>query len=492
MENGTANKVGAASIHINPMFNGGNKNKPPVITNQPQVISPVNDGVSSLPSTPARVRTQSEPRTGTSRRTRANSTGNVSHSHERKPNQGLTDSYETVRIPRHLSAGNVSHQQRQGAHSDYFSQNKSPAKTLPRERSTTGNDQFCHSPVRNHLQLPQGGGATLSLVNGASEITNNGHQQHSPSRSIPNGSVLNQYPSTSGKRPQTQVGIARQLSPSKSPQHGPCGKHVNSPATTDYHSNTLSAVSGEMKFGSAPETSLPHLRAKQTPLTKLSDFKNTSLGEEKNLGAQTPYSSHRETGKATRNWGEEETFNTFVPNIRTNPNFKKPEDLWQKPEEATIEKKGSSTWMSGSERDNIPGDLLQRRSVSSETTATHKRNASKGTLRAPSMGELLSPLDTLPDACPNNTSLRYSERQLGNNNQSLSYLQSFPPPPPDMPMDSSDDDLYSIVAKGTYSSAVPDLHLRHCTVANSDRRERKSKNKHVYMVVPSGDGSTAV
>ncbi|XP_068754835.1 uncharacterized protein [Montipora capricornis] len=64
--------------------------------------------------------------------------------------------------------------------------------------------------------------------------------------------------------------------------------------------------------------------------------------------------------------------------------------------------------------------------------------------------------------------------------------------PPEMPTDSSDDDLFSIVAKGTYSSAVPDTYMRHTSAAASTMKDAKNKNKHVYVVVPSGDGSTAV
>lgn len=34
--------------------------------------------------------------------------------------------------------------------------------------------------------------------------------------------------------------------------------------------------------------------------------------------------------------------------------------------------------------------------------------------------------------------------------------------------------------------------MRHTSAAASTMKDAKNKNKHVYVVVPSGDGSTAV
>ena len=488
MENGTAHKGEATSIHVNPMCNSGNNNKIPVaITNQTQVILPVNDAASSLPSTPARGRTQSEPRTGTPKRTRANSTGNVSRSHERHQNQGITNySEEKGRLPRHLSTGNVSHQHRQTAHSDYTSQNQSPAKTLPRQRSATANDPYYNSPVRTPLHLQQERSATLTASSGTSGIINNVPQQQSPARFVPNGAVVNQYSASSGtldNNQQSQGGVSQLLSPSKSPQHGPFGQPGSVAAGrgegSNYQGNTFSVSSGQVQSSPSTQNSLPYHRENPNSpmkLSILSNSSNASLGKETNPGTLTAYSSHRDT-----------------PNITSNPTYNtKSGDIYQTPNEAKLGQKELTARSLGSDHSFVPGGILHHRSISSEASAAKLQSASKGTLRAPSMGELLSPLDALPDAYVNNPGLRYSGRHLGNSSLGTSSLQSFPPPPPEKPIDSSDDDLYSIVAKGTYSSAVPDPYLKHTGGAASDRREGKNKNKHVYVVVPSGDGSTAV
>lgn len=485
MENGTAHKADATSIHVNPMFNSGNNNKlPTATTNQPQVILPVNDAVASLPSTPARGRTQSEPRTGTPRRTRANSTGNVSRSHERHQNHGIINySEEKVRLPRHLSAGNVSHQHRQAAHSDHASQNQSPAKTLPRQRSATANDPYYNSPVRNPLYLQQERSAPLTTANGASGVINNVPKQQSPARFVPNGAVVNQYSASSGTldyNQPSQGGVSQQLSPSKSPQHGPFGQAASVAAGrgegSTYQGNTLSVSSGQVQSSPSTQNSLLYHHENPTSPIKLSNSSNAPLAKETSLGTLTPYSSHRDS-----------------PNITTNPNYNtKSGDICQTPNEAKLGQKEPSARSLGSDHSFVSGGILHHRSNSSEASTAKLQNASKGTLRAPSTGELLSPLDALPDAYLNNPGLRYSGRHLGNSSLGTSSLQSFPPPPSEQPIDSSDDDLYSIVAKGTYSSAVPDPHLRHTGVAASDRREGKNKNKHVYVVVPLGDGSTAV
>ena len=495
MENGTAHKGEATGIHINPMFKSDNNNKnPSTMINQNPTMQPVNDTVSSLPSTPARGRTQSEPRSGTPRRTRANSTGNVSRSHERHQNQGmLSNSEERVRLPRHLSAGNVSHQHRHAGHLDNVSQNQSPARTLPRQRSATANEQYCQSPVRNPLHLQQVGNAKLTTAIGTSSggvICNASHQQ-SPG----NGSVANQHHSNSStlnKRQQSQTSVSQQLSPSRNPPYDALGQSVGSASGTvgiggdpHYQGSPLSFASGEVQPFSVTQHSLQNERANPISSMKLSN--SSSLGKELSPGRPGPYSSHRSTPKTTRKRGEEKPFSDIVPNIATNPNYNNTsEDIWQKHNETELGQKEPSARSMSSDHSNMPGGILQRRRVSSETSATQDQDSSKGTLRPPSMGELLSPLDVLPDAYASNSSLRFS------NNPGTLSLHSFPPPPPEQPTDSSDDDLYSIVAKGTYSSAVPDPYLRHCAGAASGRREGKNKNKHVYVVVPSGDGSTAV
>lgn len=92
MENGTVKKDDGTGIHVNPLFNGGNSNKSPGSLASSTLGNPIgSEAVSSLPSTPCRSRTLSEPRTGTPRRGRANSTGNVSRSHERQHSQGMPD-----------------------------------------------------------------------------------------------------------------------------------------------------------------------------------------------------------------------------------------------------------------------------------------------------------------------------------------------------------------------------------------------------------------
>ena len=505
MENGTAQKGDAASIHVNPMFNSSNNNKPPsALTNQNQAIPPGNDTVSSLPSTPARGRTQSEPRSGTPRRARANSTGNVSRSHDRHHSQGITNySEERLRLPRHLSAGNVSHQHRQGGHSDNASQNQSPARTLPRQRSATANNPYCQSPVRNPLHLQQGGSALPAPVSGASNsgVINNVSQQQSPARSVPNAAVVNQYPATSGtlnNRQQSQGSVSQPLSPSRSPQYGAVGQPLKSASGAvrrdGEQGSPLSVASGEIQALPGTHHSLAYQCTNLNSAMKLPNSSNAVLGKESNPGTPIPYSSHRSTPKSIRKWSEEKETNFTGPNITTNPNYNsKFGDIWQKHNEAKLGQKEPSARSLSSDHSNIPGGILQRSRVSSETSATQEQDSSKGTLRAPSMGELLSPLDALPDPYANNPSLRFSDRHPYSSNPGTQSLHtSIPPPPPEQPTDSSDDDLYSIVAKGTYSSAVSDPYLRQTAGTALERREGKNKNKHVYVVVPSGDGSTAV
>ena len=478
MENGTVKEDDGTGIHVNPLFNGGNSNKPPSSIANSNPGNPLGtEIVSSLPSTPCRSRTLSEPRTGTPRRGRANSTGNVSRSHERQHSQGMPDyPDERVRIPRHLSAGNVSHHHRHGTQSDHASQSQSPARTLPHQRATTGNTAYNQSPVRNPIKWPPYGQAMP--VNGKSNpgiISNS-----SPARSVPEGTVISQYPTTIGNlnnRQQSPGGVAPQSSPSRGPKYNSLGHSVKQPGTT----------------GEASQHSGSYHQANPNSPMKLSNPSNVALASVGNAETPTPYSTHRNTPKLNRKWSEEKPTNDAAPNITTNPNYNnKPGDIWQKHNES-VQKDESGKSLS-TDQGSIPGGILQRRNVFTEKCSSQEQDTKKGTLRPPSTGELLSPLDALPETCADNPSLRISDRHSYNITPGTSSFHPFSPPPLDLPTDSSDDDLYSIVAKGTYSSAAPDANLRHTGVARSmpDGRERKSKNKHVYVVIPSGDGSTAV
>ena len=482
MENGTVKKDDGTGIHVNPLFNGANSSKPPGSLTNSNRGNPIgSEAVSSLPSTPCRSRTLSEPKTGTPRRGRANSTGNVSRSHERHHSQGMPDyPDERVRLPRHLSAGNVSHHHRQGTQSDHVSRGQSPARTLPRQRGATGNAAYNQSAVRYPLNWPPYGQAMPANGTSNPKIISNS----SPARSIPDSTLVNQYPTTTvnlNNRQQSPGGVVQQPSPSRGAQYNSLGYSVKQPGTTGETHSTPSQNSESCQRGNP-----------NSPI-KFSNPSNVALATDSNEGTPTPYSPHRNTPKLNRKWSEEKPTNDAALNITTNPNYNnKPGDIWQKHSEPGQNDGGGKSLTM--DQGSIPGGILQRRNVSSEKCSPQERNAKKGTVRPPSTGELLSPLDALPETYADNPSLRISDRHSYNITPGTSSFHPFSPPPPDLPTDSSDDDLYSIVAKGTYSSAAPDPNLRHTGLARSvsDGRERKSKNRHVYVVIPSGDGSTAV
>ena len=507
IENGTINKENGPGIHVNPMCNSGNNNNNKTfssVTNTNPANPHVDEAVTSLPSTPSRSRTLSEPRTGTARRGRANSTGNVSRSHERHHSQGMSDYQdEKLRIPRHLSAGNVSHQHRQGTNSDQASHIQSPARTLPRQRAATGNASCSQSPVRNPPnwhQIAQPTHASGTSTPGMH--INSISQQQSPARSVSGGPFLNQYTTSSGTLNNRQQSPGSEhLSPSRSPQYSSLSHQLKDlgPGTAvrdgdpNYQGKPLSVAPGETQ--TATHSSSPYHRANPNSPMKVSSSLNTTLGLESNTGTSTPYSGHRNIPTLNRKWSEEKQTNDAAPNITTNPNYiNKHGDIWQKNSDAKTGQKDTIGRSFGTDQGNIQGGILQYRKVSAEKSSSPEQVSNKGTMRAPSMGELLSPLDALPDAYANNSNLRFSDRHPYSNTQGTSSFHPSTPQPPELPIDSSDDDLYSIVAKGTYSSAVPDPNLRHNSRATSMTvgREGKNRNKHVYVVVPSRDGSTAV
>ncbi|XP_078372351.1 uncharacterized protein LOC144656015 isoform X2 [Oculina patagonica] len=506
MENGTAKKDDGTDIHVNPMFNSGNNNNkaPSSVTNPNPINLPGNGAISSLPSTPCRSRTLSEPKSGTPRRDRAYSTGNVSRSHERHHSQGMTNyPDERVRLPRHLSAGNVSPHNRQGLHSDHASQNQSPARTLPRQRAATGNGGYCHSPVRNPHNWPPS--AQPAPVNGMSNsgIVNTTSQPQSPARSVSGGTLVNQYPSASGSlnnRQQKPGSESQQPSNVRSAQYNSLGHPTKQlgPGTagrdgeSNYQGKPPSLGSEDVRTTPSSQHSMSYQRPNPNSTMKSSNPSNT-LSSDSNAGAPTPYSNHRNSPNLNRKWSKEKPTNDGAPNIITNPNYNnKPGDIWQKHNGVKSGQKDASAKSFSADQGNTSGSVLQCRNVSSERCSPQEQDANKGTMRPPSMGELLSPLDAMPDTYANNSSLLLSERHSYNITPGTSSFHPFTPPPPELPTDSSDDDLYSIVAKGTYSSAEPDPNLRHTGMARSDGRERKNKSKHVYVVIPSGDGSTAV
>jgi len=419
MENGTVKKVDGTGIHVNPLFNGSNSNKPSgSITNSNPGNQRGSDAVSSLPSTPCRSRTLSEPRTGTPRRGRANSTGNVSRSHERHHSQGMPDyPDERVRLPRHLSAGNVSHHHRHGTQSDHALQSQSPARTLPRQRAATGNAAYNQSPVRNPLNWPPHGQAIPANGTSNPGIISNS----SPARSVPDGTLVNQYPTTIGNlnnRQQSPGGVTQQPSPSRGAQYNSLGHTVKQPWTTGEAPSTPSQNSGSYQ------------RANPNSPVKFSNPSNVALASDGNAGTPTPYSAHRNTPKLNRKWSEEKPTNNAAPNITTNPNYNnKPSDIWQKHSESG-QKDGSGKSLSR-DQGSIPGGTLQRRNVSSEKCSPQEQDAKKGTLRPPSTGELLSPLDALPETYADNPSLRISDRHSYNITPETSSFHPFSPPPPD-------------------------------------------------------------
>ena len=458
--------------------NNNNNNKPSIVrTDQPQLT----DTASSLPSTPARSHIPFDPRTGTAKRTRANTTDNVARSHHKLPDIGFINyDEEKERLPRHLSAGNVSHPHRPVANFDNSSPQGSSAKTLPNHRSGPSGDSFYPSMARNTTLLQPAGGVPLTTVNGPSGFVNNLYLQHSPERSSPNDAALNQYPassSTLNHSQQNQDGVSLQYgSLRQSARASPIvAKRIDS-----YHQTNPSDVSGKTKSFQATRNSSP---------IKISASQRQAIPE-----TTMPYSNHRETQKSMQKNNDIKGSNDAGFNITTNPNFsRKPEDIWRKSKESQLgQSKLCSGSLPGSDPNSIAGGISQHRGISSEVSVLQHENATKGTLRAPSLGELLSPLDALPAAHSNNSSLRSSELHSGISNSATTPLQSLQPPPPEMLTDSSDDDLFSIVAKGTYSSAVPSPFMRHTSGDASIKREGKSTNKHVYVLVPSGDGSTAV
>ena len=504
MENGTVKKDDGTGIHVNPMFNSGSNNKTPnSATNSNPASLPGNGKVSSLPPTPSRSRTLSEPKSSTPRRFRANSTGNVSRSHERHHSHGMPDySDQGIRLPRHLSAGNVSHHHRQGSHSDHASQSQSPARTLPRQRTATGNAPFSPSSVCNPHNWPSS--VHTTCANGMSNSgVNNTSQPQSPARSVQGGAFVNQHPSASGtlnSKQQIPGSESQQPSNFKSAPYNSLGHGAiqlgagnnGRDGEANSQGNPISQGSGDAHTTPSPQHSMSYQRAiSATPLK--SSNPSITLASDSNSGAPMPYSNHRTTPNLSRKWSEEKPTNDAVPNITTNLNYdSKPGDIWHKYNGVKSGLKVENGRSLSEDQGSKPGSFLQRRNVSSEKCSSQEQDANKGTLRPLSTGELLSPLDALPDTYANNSSLHLSDRHPYNITQGTSSFHPFPPPPPEIPTDSSDDDLYSIVAKGNYSSAVPDPNLRHSGVVRSDKRERKHKNKHVYVIIPSEDGSTAV
>ena len=462
---------------MNPMFKCSNNNskKPSiVITDQPQRT----DTASSLPSTPARGHIPFDPRTETAKRTRANSTGNVAKSHDRHPEVGLIDyDEEKVRLPIHLSAGNVFHPHRPVANFDNSSPQGSSAKTLPRQLSGLLGEPFYPSIARNAVPSQPVG----SLPgNGPSGVENNVYLQHTSERSSPNDAVLHQYSVSSST-----------LNNSQQNQDG-ASLHFGSLRQSDRASPMVAGRTGSYYQANPPDMSSKTKSLQATmnsPPMKITTSQRQAIRE-----ASTPYSSHRESQNSVRKKNDIKGSYEADFNITTNLNFSnKPEDILGKSKESQIgQSELGSRSLPGSDHNSIAGGISQPREISSKASSLPHGNASKGTLRAPSRGELVSPLDALSDANSNYPSLRSSEMHYGNNNSATTLLQSFQPPPPEMPTDSSDDDLFSIIAKGTYSSAVPDPFMRHTSGDVLIKREGKSKNKHVYVVVPTRDGSTAV
>ncbi|XP_048577874.1 uncharacterized protein LOC5513784 isoform X2 [Nematostella vectensis] len=116
---------------------------------------------------------------------------------------------------------------------------------------------------------------------------------------------------------------------------------------------------------------------------------------------------------------------------------------------------GSRHWHGGA-----PVSTDPKNTGKSQTTPQENR-------KTPDSGDLVSPLD----APGRNTVLRSSLRKN-------SYSSREGPPqvhssaPPDQGSDSSEDDLYSIVAKGTYDACVPDPNCPKSALASKDGHRR--------------------
>ena len=249
---------------------------------------------------------------------------------------------------------------------------------------------------------------------------------------------------------------------------------------------------GEQQFATHNSTRYQRANVGPNSLMKVSSSSNATLGLSSSSGSNSPYTAQRNTPILNRKWSEVKSESDVVPNITTNPNYiNRPGEIWLDDSDPNTGHKDATGRSLSTDQGNKQGGILQHRRESAEKSSSQEQFSPKGTMRAPSMGELLSPLDALPDAYANSTSLRLSDRHSYRNTQGTSSFHPSSPQPPEPP-DSSDDDLYSIVAKGTYTSAVPDPNLRHTTRDTSVGREGKTRSKHVYVVVPSGDGSTAV
>lgn len=483
-ENGSVKKENEPGIHVNPMFNNNNKLFN-LVNDTHQTNPPAKDTANSLPSTPSRSRILSEPRTGPARHGRANSTGNVSKSHERQHSQGISDYQdERTRIPRHLSAGNVSHQHRHMV-SEHASHPQSPARTLPRQRTPTGN-HWHQAAQPTHTS----GTSTPGMINSTS-------QQHLPARSVSGGTLLSQSSTLNSRQQSPGIG---QLSPSRNPQHNPPDHSLRDVGLVtlgrdrepNNQGKSLSMAPGEQQFAAHNSTRYQRANVGPNSPMKVSSSSNATLGLSSSSGSNSPYTAQRNTPILNRKWSEVKSESDVVPNITTNPNYiNRPGEIWLDDSDPNTGHKDATGRSLSTDQGNKQGGILQHRRESAEKSSSQEQFPPKGTMRAPSMGELLSPLDALPDAYANSTSLRLSDRHSYRNTQGTSSFHPSSPQPPEPP-DSSDDDLYSIVAKGTYTSAVPDPNLRHTTRDTSVGREGKTRSKHVYVVVPSGDGSTAV
>ncbi|XP_067050057.1 uncharacterized protein [Acropora muricata] len=385
-ENGTVHKGEPASIQVNPMFKSGNNNnnnnnKPSiVITDQPQLT----DTASSLPSTPARSHIPFDPRTGTAKRTRANSTGNVAKSHHKLPDVGLINYDEEKEcLPRHLSAGNVSHPHRLVANFDNSSPQGSSANTLPNHRSGPSGDSFYPSMARNTTFLQPAEGAPLTTAKGPSGVVNNLYLQHSPERYSPNDAALNQYPASS-----STLNHSQQKQDCVSLQYGSLRQSARAspivPKRTDsYYQTNPSDMSGMTKSLQATRNSSP---------MKMTTSQRQTISE-----TTMPYSNHRETQNSMRKNNDIKGSNDAGFNITTNPNFSsKPEDIWRKSKESQLgQSKLVSGSLPGSDPNSIAGGISQHRGISSEGSVLQRENASK---------EVGNSKDILDDVQPKNSS----------------------------------------------------------------------------------------
>ena len=238
--------------------------------------------------------------------------------------------------------------------------------------------------------------------------------------------------------------------------------------------SVIPSCSGQTVAGSSPN------QANYTASSTTQQLHNDNSTWRRPMVNSVSSMKHDPTGRKTqesptmsrnRTDGVSSTGELNMPNIVTNPEYDvRSSPMWRRnnamtpgnesPRSLRAEKQGTNAGSTsvgsavGGREKNSSSGLL---SDGKYSKAASRQTGDQG-MHSSTSSELVSPLDYLPaEAGTTYHHLRLSDLH---NTLSLGHGTSsfhpFPSPPHDMMNDSSEDDLYSIVRKGTYSCAVAD------------------------------------